>query len=269
MRIQAKKYETGALAGTVKVKVFLPDAYGEANRFFPVLYMHDGQDLYQDIDTNHGEESFRFLEYYRQFGKFLPQIIIVAVSAPIDPNKRTSLYSPFVKHVSEPIKHYEQMIEGKGNEYLEWITCVLKKDIDREFHSNPMPEMTGLCGASTGGVNAIYASLVFGSVFQRIIALSPSLGSWLEEFQPIMSKTTSDSLKTIKYLYMDVGSKEEGRFTNSVQFIKGCNLFGSFFTEHGLSENRMKYEIFENEEHKQSAWRMRFPDALRWAFQDC
>lgn len=139
----------------VTVRVMTPDGYEEeTGRRYPVLYINDGQDVFRDEETFWGAESLRFEQYYRDYGTFMPHVILVAIESPDDHGERTQQYSPYTKDfIVPPEKNFEPRIEGKGKEYLQWMTGELKPEIDRRYCTRPEGEYTGICGYSTGGID--------------------------------------------------------------------------------------------------------------------
>ncbi|ADK81328.1 alpha/beta hydrolase [Sediminispirochaeta smaragdinae] len=267
MKIVEKKYSEGLVDDHRMVRVFLPDGYNDNNGRYPVVYMNDGQDVFYDSHTFGGVESLRFVQYYQDYGKFLPQIIIVAIEAPAVASERTALYSPYTKNFVVPEeKNFESCIKGRGKEYIQWIIEILKPDIDRTYRTYPDPDFTALCGYSTGGLNSVYASIAFQEYFHRIIAISPAIAIWLDKLQETMNHCSGcDSLK---YVYLDVGTNENGRMTTASEFLEGSSTIVRFYESQGLNQDSLKYNVYQNAVHSQSEWRKRFPDALRWIFQD-
>jgi predicted alpha/beta superfamily hydrolase len=195
-------------------------------------------------------------------------VIIVAVSAPRVPAVRTALYSPYTKDFAVPAgKKFEPHIEGKGDAYLRWMTEILKKDIDGTYRTYPDADYTALCGYSTGGLNSVYASMMYQTCFHRFIAMSPALAIWTDKLEETMK--TCRGMDKILYLYLDVGTNESGRMTTAPEFLEGSSAIAEFYRNQGLDDSRFKFNIYPGAVHSQAEWRKRFPDALRWVFRDC
>ena len=250
----------------VTVRVMVPDGYDESDKRYPVLYVSDGQDLYRDDQTYRGADSLRFEQYYTDYGKFLPHVVIVAISAPFDPAERTGEYSPFTTDFDvPPEKKFEPHIDGLGKEYLQWMTTDLKNFIDQTYRTLTDADNTAYCGYSTGGLSACYAAVACPDTFHRIIAMSSAVCIWLDKMQEAWDAGSYDHLK---YIYMDVGTNEFGRMTTKEEFLDGANMIYENYLKHGVPAEIIKYNIYPDAMHKQSEWRYRFPDALRWVFQD-
>jgi predicted alpha/beta superfamily hydrolase len=248
----------------VNFHVMLPDGYDTHNKRYPVLYFHDGQDVFYDEESVSGE-SLRYAQYYSNFARFLPSAIIVAIDCPLNNTKRTAQYTPYTKSFEVKDKNFEPFIEGKGNEYLKWVVDELKPWIDVNYLTRPEREFTGIGGYSTASMLSFYTLFVYPDVFTRMISLSGSYYIWMDCLKETMAKS---NLGHVKYIYLDVGTDEYGRITTKEQYIEGNNMIYEYLNGCGFDEMQVKYCIFPGEKHKPSSWRQRFPDALRWAFQD-
>ncbi|MFA6844832.1 MAG: alpha/beta hydrolase-fold protein [Sphaerochaetaceae bacterium] len=250
----------------IKVRVMTPNGYEDTDRRYPVIYVNDGQDVFCDKQTFWNAESLRFEEYYKDYSQFLPRIIIVALEAPEDQGVRTAQYSPYTKDFNvPPEKHFESHIEGKGKEYLDWMTGPFKAMVDASYRTRPEREYTAICGYSTGGLISIYAALVYPHVFGRLLAMSSAVAIWMD----CLSKTLHDSdYSHLEYVYLDTGTNEFGRMSTKEEFLEGAKTIYQNMVEHGVAENRLRFNIYPGAVHAQKEWRTRFPDAIRWVFQD-
>ena len=262
MRIDTWEREIPVLEQPV---MFLPDLYEETEKRYPVLYINDGQDVFRD-DISGGRESLRFEQYYRDYGRFLPEVILVAIHAPKEAAVRTALYAPFTKFFQVPEgKNFESYIVGKGEQYLDWMTQELKREIDSVYRTLPDAEATGICGYSTGGLNCVYAILKYGHVFQRAIIMSAAVSIWLDKLKEVLEQS---DYSHIRRLYLDTGTNEFGRMTTDKEFLEGAEALRICFQSSCISKAIMKYNVYQDGIHSQRDWRMRFPDALRWIFPE-
>ena len=267
MRIDEINTKITTLDRDVKVRVMTPDGYEKGDMNYPVLYINDGQDVFRDDQAFWGAESLRFEQYYKDYGRFLPHVILVAIESPEDHAVRTQQYSPYTKNFDvPPEKKFEPRIEGKGKEYLKWMVEELKPMIDRTYRTRPEKEYTGICGYSTGGLISIYAVLTYPQVFTRLLAMSSAVCIWMDCLKETLDHASYDHLK---YVYMDVGTNEFGRMTTKEEFLQGANDLYQNYLDHGVPKEIIKYNIYPDAIHNQKEWRVRFPDALRWVFQDC
>lgn len=173
MKIELHNTSISTLSRNVTVRIMLPNGYEDSDKKYPVLYMHDGQDLFYDKDAV-GGKSWGFGNYYNSYHKFLPEIIIVAIDCPLDRGVRTAQYAPYTKHFDVGNSSFESEIKGEGNEYLEWIVTELKDWVDKNYRTRCEKEYTAIGGSSSGGLNSTYAILKYPEVFTRLIAMSNS-----------------------------------------------------------------------------------------------
>ena len=111
------------------VRVMVPDGYGSGEKRYPVLYINDGQDVFEDKDILWGECSMDYKRYYGNYRRFLPEFIIVALVCPRERQERTRLYSPFT-HKGKGNSPEDSDIVGIGKAYLDWIAEDLKPWVD-------------------------------------------------------------------------------------------------------------------------------------------
>src|SRR5215217_1626799 len=122
---------------------YLPPSYGDGERRYPVLYMHDGQNLF-DQATSFGDE-WRVDETMEELaGEGLEAIVI---GVPNMGEERCEEYSPFVD---------AQAGGGCGDDYLEFLVRTVKPLVDRSFRTLPDRENTGIAGSSMGGLISLY-----------------------------------------------------------------------------------------------------------------
>ena len=265
MNVKVFQTKMAQISEEMTFRVMTPDGYETSERRYPVFYMNDGQDVFFDEDAINGK-SMRFAKYYSDFSAYLPQVIIVGIDCPMNNAKRTRLYTPYNKHFQvQKGVNFESDIQGQGDAYLEWLTGELKPWIDENYRTKSQPEYTGLGGYSTGGVLSAYGVLTHAESFSRMLALSGAFYNWMDCLDSTLDAVNVDH---VKYVYMDVSTKEQGRYTTPEQFVTGAKMMNDRFINLGLDEKHLKFEVFEGLEHSQSAYKQRFPDGLRWIFRD-
>ncbi|HET7229332.1 MAG TPA: alpha/beta hydrolase-fold protein [Longimicrobium sp.] len=137
--------ESPQLGNRRDLMVYLPPSYARGDRRYPVIYMHDGQNLF-DRATSFGEawEVDQTLEDASQEGL---EAIVVAI--PNMGEHRLNEYSPW----RDP-GHKQG---GRGDDYADFIVQTVKPVIDRDFRTRPERESTGIAGSSMGGLISLYA----------------------------------------------------------------------------------------------------------------
>ncbi|MGN0373690.1 MAG: alpha/beta hydrolase [Enterocloster sp.] len=178
--------------------VYLPDSYDEEeDKYYPVLYMFDGHNVFFDEDATYGK-SWGMKDYMDYSGT---EIIIAAVECNHDSNNgRLKEYSPYT--FRDPNLG---LITGRGRSTMQWMIHTFKKEVDKSFRTLPDRENTFIAGSSMGGLMSLYAVLEFNSVFSRAAALSPSLWVAPDKIRSMIKRVKLDP-NTV--LYMDYGSRE-------------------------------------------------------------
>ncbi|HET7234691.1 MAG TPA: alpha/beta hydrolase-fold protein [Longimicrobium sp.] len=148
---------------TRRVWVYLPPDYASSSKRYPVLYMHDGQNVFDDSTSGFGEWGVdETLDSLYAAGD--PGIIVVAVDH--GGAKRLDEYSPFINP-----RHGG----GEGDAYVDFLARTLKPFIDRRYRTRPGRLSTGVAGSSMGGLISLYAALKYPDVFGRAGIFSPAL----------------------------------------------------------------------------------------------
>lgn len=174
--------------------VHLPPSYTEeTDRRYPVLYMHDGQNLFDEQKSFAGE--WRVDETMQRLSAIQIEAIIVGV--PNMEKERLAEYSPFDDPRHGP---------GRGDRYLAFLAETLKPMIDRDFRTLPAREHTGIMGSSMGGLISLYGFFHRPDTFGLAGVMSPSF--WYA------NRAIYDYIEQVDYtpgkIYMDVGTREYG-----------------------------------------------------------
>ena len=195
--------------------VYLPGSYEyEINRYYPVLYMFDGHNVFFDEDATYAR-SWRLGQYLDETGT---DLIVAAVECDRSPdNSRLCEYSPF-----DFTSKQDGFIEGRGRLTMEWFVNSFKPYIDKFYRTMPGRDTTFIAGSSMGGLMSLYAVLEYNDVFSRAAALSPSLWTDPKKISELI-KNSSPRRGTV--LYMDYGSEEmRGRKTMYKAFSRTASL---------------------------------------------
>ncbi|MFA6844836.1 MAG: alpha/beta hydrolase-fold protein [Sphaerochaetaceae bacterium] len=263
--LQVFKTKTSTIDEDITFRVFTPDSYKKGNSHYPVLYIMDGQNIFMDEDSVDGK-SWNFSDYYEKYHAFLPEVIIVGIDCPLDNERRTALYIPFTKDFSNnESENYHAKVEGKGKQYLLVIIEELKPWIDSNFRTIPSARYTAIGGDSSAGVLSLYAIVKYPQVFSRFLSLSGAFYHWFDALE----KEIDYSDFNFAYCYFDYGGKDCGRITSAEQFSKGNARLYDKLISHGFGDEQILYKGFPMDTHSNYCFGRRFPDALRWIFQDC
>ena len=161
-------FHSGFLEHDRDVLVWLPPGYdaGAQNRRYPVLYMHDGQNLFEPDTAFQKGEHWRLGETAAALiedGSIEPLIIVGIYNTG---THRKEEYTP---------THDATLGGGLADDYGRMIVEELKPFIDRTYRTRPEPQHTGLGGSSLGGLVTLYLGFTHPQVFGRLAVLSPSV----------------------------------------------------------------------------------------------
>jgi len=238
------------------VIVYLPPSYAGSDQRFPVLYMHDGQNLFDHATSFAGEwcvdETLENLA-----GQDGLEAIIVGI--PNIGSSRMDEYSPFIDRSHGG---------GQGNHYISFIVNTLKPLIDHQFRTLPQRRKTGIMGSSMGGLISLYAFFRREDIFGFAGVMSPSL--WYAK------GSIYGYVENASYLpgriYLDAGTREMGgsryslrKRVQSRHYYAGVRRMKRILVNKGYQPVR---DILHVEEkwaaHSEAAWARRLPGALRF-----
>lgn len=239
-----------------RIYIYLPKSYGISDKFYPVLYMHDGQNLFDD-QTAFMNASWNIIDSCYE-NPDIPEVIIVGIESDSD---RSEELIPYEFSFQDGTK-----AGGRANEYLTFITKTLKPFIDQTYRTYKSPKNTGIMGSSFGGVNSTYAALVFGDYFTRFGCVSNAY--YYEGFFPKLKTLAMDTdLSHIKKFYMDVGTNETENKKNNVLYIES-NKEVYDILKNKIVSPRIRFDIIDGGIHHESDWEKRFPEIIKFMFND-
>ena len=240
------------------VLVYLPPSYEQTQQRYPVIYMHDGQNLFDEVTSFAGEWHVdSTMEALSSAG-----IEAIIVGIPNAGPKRTEEYSPF--------RDERYGGERLGDKYLAFIIETIKPLVDRDFRTRPERSQTGVMGSSMGGLISLYAFFQYPATFGFTGAMSPSL--WFAN-QSILTYIQESPFYPGK-IYVDIGSLEYAGAINdglaagkrAVKSYQGSVAhLRDLLVKKGYQPGINLYCVEqEGAGHQESAWAERLPEALRF-----
>ncbi|MCK6580610.1 MAG: alpha/beta hydrolase [Anaerolineae bacterium] len=219
------------------IHILLPPSYdSQPDRRYPVVYMQDGQNLF-DERVSFGGHDWRVDETMQALAAEGIEALIVGVEH--GGERRVAEYNP-----------YAHFWNGRGADYLRFLTETLKPMVDGAFRTLPDPAHTGIFGSSMGGLISLYAFFTHPQVFGMAGAMSPSL--WIGG--GAIYGTVTEAPVNPGRVYLDNGTRESSaRRMNALLLAKGYRR-----------DADLKYVVEHDGEHTEAAWARRLPDALRF-----
>lgn len=232
--------ESRELGNVRDLYVWLPAAYARSERRYPVMYMHDGQNLFDPRLSF--AEPWRVDRAMDRASKRANEAIVVGV-----PNMgadRINEYSPWVDAKAGG---------GRGDRYLDWLIGTVKPLVDDRFRTRPERRYSGIVGSSMGGLIALYGYLREPGVFGFVGALSPSL--WFAGRR--IFTTLEASTPVPGRIYLDIGGRE-GRVA-----LDDARLMRDALIAKGYTLGReLRWIEDPDGRHTEVDWGRRFGDAL-------
>ncbi len=252
-----ERFHSAYLPDDRDVVVWLPPGYGDegshgavvAKRRYPVLYMHDGQNLF-DPDT-----AFQKGEHWRigetatallDAGRIEPLIIVGIHNTG---TTRLHEYTPTAD---------ARLGGGLADDYGRLIVEELKPLIDRTYRTLPEASNTGLGGSSLGGLVTLHLGYTHPKVFTRLAVLSPSV--WWDQ-RAVLRTVRSTRAKPPLKIWVDMGTAEGRRGLDDARLLKAA-LVGAGFVE----GRDLRYAEYEGATHSEGAWASRVAPMLEWLF---
>lgn len=232
------------------VIVYLPPNYEmEEERRFPVLYLNDGQNLFDSATAFNG----------REWGvdETAQRLILKGM---IEPLIIIGIYNTGEKRIDEyaPTLDPRQNRGGKADLYGRFIIEELKPFIDQNYRTMAGPEFTGLGGSSLGGLVSLYLGLKHPRVFSKLMVMSPSV--WWD-YGMILKFVRYLPAKPTTRIWLDIGSKE-GKFTPGyVRDLRDLLVLQGWRLDADL-----KFTEIRGGQHNEAAWSKRVEPALRFLF---
>lgn len=228
-----------------RIWIYLPPDYPETNYSYPVLYMHDGQNVFDNLTSFVGEwEVDETLNALHAEGD--PGIIVVAIDHGVD--LRIEELTPWSN---------AEYGGGDGSIYINFIINQLKPFIDSNYRTLPDRENTGIMGSSLGGLISIYAGIEHQDVFGMVGAFSPAYWINPESYGHVSS----------------IGKEEDMRFYQVAGTLEGTDMIDLMFAMEDtiLSSGFGMQEVVTIErtdgQHSEWFWAREFEAAYRWLFR--
>ena len=240
-KIEIFQLEAPGLDSLRTIRVHLPVDYAEAKASYPVLYMHDAQNLFDTATAFVGEWQIdEFME--AQKGQ---KVIVVGIDHGNE--KRISELTPFPN---------EKHGGGEGAAYVDFLINKLKPHIDSTYRTLPEATNTAVLGSSLGGLISFYAALTYPEIFGKAGIFSPSF--WFSD--RIFDFAESAEIPQSTKFYFLGGIKESEDMVAHLMKMKQILL------RKGVLQENLKVKLVQDGQHNEAFWSREFPEAFQWLF---
>jgi predicted alpha/beta superfamily hydrolase len=250
-----RSFPSKILGNQRDVLVYLPPGYRRfSRRCYPVLYLHDGQNVF-DTATSFGGVEWGVDETAERLIKenLIEPLIVVAVANMGD--QRVHEYAP-TRGVIDVRGKRKKHSKGLARKYGLFLIEELKPFIDQKYRTNRGREFTGLGGSSLGGLVTLAIGLLYPQVFSRLMVMSPSI--WWDNFA-IYRLVDSIEQKPPLKIWLDTGTAEPG-------WEQARELLHRLIEKGWKLQKDVQYMEAESADHSEAAWAARVEPALRFLF---
>ncbi len=248
--IKHQRFRSRFLRNQRDLVVYLPPGYADqSHRSFPVLYLHDGQNLFDGatsfipgVDWHVGQTADHFI--YE--GRVEPLIIVGIYNAG---KQRIGEYTP---------TRAPKLGGGRADRYAKFLLEEVRPFVNRQYRIAEGADRTGIGGSSLGGLVSLYLGLRQPQVFGKIAALSPSV--WWNE-RVILRFAAATSVQPLPRIWLDIGTREGPRIVDDVERFRDVLISKGWQLDRSLH-----YERVEGAEHNEAAWAARVGPFLQFLF---
>ncbi len=231
---------------TRRIWIYLPPGYEQDTLHYPVLYMHDGQNLFDQSTSFAGEwEVDETLNRLSSQGKEVPIVVGIDNGG----TYRISELTPWVN---------QQYGGGQGGLCMDFIVQTLKPFVDEHYRTLTGRKNTAIAGSSLGGLISHYGVLMFRNIFSKAAVFSPSF--WFSD--SVWSFVKNHPRQLSMRMYLLCGSAEEEPMVSDMLTMKDSLL------QYGYEENDLKTKVVAGGQHNEKLWRESFEAAYLWLFDD-
>ena len=224
-----------------KIWLYLPKGYENSTKKYPVIYMHDAQNLFDTKTSFAGEWNVD-----EKLDSLNAQVIVVGIENGGD--KRLEELTPYKN---------EKYGGGNADKYLEFIVNTLKPEIDKKYKTKTNAKNTTIMGSSLGGLVSFYAVIKYPDVFGKAGVFSPAF--WINRLDINGYMTNSKKLKAKIYFLCGDSEGDDDDMVNDLNHMEKL-----------LNTNRCyclhlnKKVIVKGGHHNEKLWRDGFDDATLW-----
>src|SRR6478609_9545335 len=227
-----------------RIWIYLPPSYKQTkNKNYPVLYMHDGQNLFNEQTAFSGEWGVD--ECLDSLAQILNKDCMV-VGIDNGGDKRMTEYNPYDD---------DKYGKGEGKQYLDFIAKTLKPYIDSNYRTLQDANHTFIAGSSMGGLISMYALVQYPDVFGAAGVFSPSFWLTPQLYKDVAAVKWQKKLR----IYFYAGEKESATMIRDMQ-----KMFNIIKDKNCCHVDDITFPLGQ---HNEKYWRMEFDDFYRWLMQ--
>jgi predicted alpha/beta superfamily hydrolase len=236
-----------------RVRVWTPTDYtADDDRRYPVVYLQDGQNLFDAASAFAGVawQAHKTAQRLIDAKKIQP-LILVGIDNSGAHRADDYTVVPWLRHGGGHAAAYAQMLVDQ-----------IKPFVDRHYRTRPGPESTGLGGSSLGGLFALHSGLSLPHVFGNIAALSPSV-FWGDHH---LLRTIAKASHVPIRIWIDAGKRETPALRKGASALATALLDKGWLKHRTASRATLRFTEVPGGRHDEASWGRRFARVLRFLF---
>jgi predicted alpha/beta superfamily hydrolase len=239
VHIVNEKFDMPQLGRQRRIWIYLPADYQSSHKKYPVIYMHDGQNLFDEYTSGYGEWG---VDELMDKLPIKEQCIIVGIDH--GGENRVTEYDPYDTKYGK----------GRGDDYVDFLAKTLKPYIDQHYRTKTDARHTTIAGSSMGGLISMYAALKYPSVFGNAGIFSPAF--WLSpEIYKYAQQATLDPKPRFYFVCGD---------SESETMVADMQKMADIIRTKGISDKNSPEVIAKGAKHNEKQWNGDFPGFYSW-----
>jgi alpha-glucosidase len=239
VHIISENFEMPQLGRQRRVWIYLPAGYDTGKKQYPVIYMHDGQNLFDEYTSSYGEWGIDEL-----MDKIPAQQESIIVGIDHGGEFRITEYDPYNSKYGE----------GRGDDYVQFLIKDLKPYIDAHYFTQSDAAHTTIAGSSMGGLISMYATLKYPEVFGNAGIFSPAF--WIAPQIYDQAKQANVSKKS--RFYFVCGDAE------SESMVTDMQKMADIIKTKGISASNAPVTVIKAASHNEKQWNGDWPGFYKW-----
>lgn len=242
VHIISDRFDIQQLGRQRRIWIYLPKDYTSSKKKYPVIYMQDGQNLFDEYYSGYGEWGIDEL-----LDKVPPQKECIVVGIDHGGEYRITEYDPYDSKYGK----------GRGADYVDFLVKTLKPYIDTHYKTKAGTKYTAIAGSSMGALISMYATLKYPGVFGNAGIFSPAFWIAPEIYEQAKQKQQGNKTR----FYFVCGDAE------SENMVADMKKMATIVQEKGIKPQSSPVVIIKGASHNEKQWRGDWPDFYKWLFK--
>lgn len=238
----SEKFQMPQLGRQRRVWIYLPAGYDADKKKYPVIYMHDGQNLFDDYTSSYGEWG---IDEMMDKIPVRQESIIVGIDH--GGEYRITEYDPYNSKYGE----------GRGDDYVQFLIKELKPYIDAHYRTQTDAAHTTIAGSSMGGLISMYAALKYPGVFGNAGVFSPAF--WIAP--QIYDQAQQATINKMSRFYFVCGDAE------SESMVADMQKMADLLKSRGVKPENAPVTIIKGATHNEKQWNGDWPGFYKWLME--